>query len=250
MVKKTAPIPITQPLTGPIDCACVIHGNGYGWEYVDRLYSMLNRHITPGIRLHVYTEEHRTVPAPYIKHSLLNWGITGPKKSWWYKMQLFNAEYHCGPMLYFDLDTVIVDNIDWVWKLPLTYFWAVRDFKYLWKPTNYGINSSVMWWDTNSFDYIWRNFKVENLTNIMRKYPGDQDYISEAIPKTDRRFFEEQRVKSWRWQCLDGGYNFTQKRHLLPNTGTSFANPTSIMVFHGNPKPIDVADPVIVQHWQ
>jgi len=250
MVKKTKPIPITQPLTGPIDCACVIHGDGYGWDYVDRLYSMLSRHITPGIRLHVYTEEHRTVPTPYIKHSLLNWGITGPKKSWWYKMQLFNAEYHCGSLLYFDLDTVIVDNIDWIWKLPLTYFWAVRDFKYLWKPTNYGINSSVMWWNTDSFDYVWRNFKADNLTNIMRKYPGDQDYISETILKADRRFFEEQRVKSWRWQCLDGGYNFTQKRHLLPNAGTNISYPTSVMVFHGKPKPSDVADPVIVQHWQ
>ena len=250
MVKKNRISPVTQPLSGPIDCACVIHSDGYDWTYVDRIYNMLNRHITPGIRLHVYTEEHRTVPEPYIKHSLLNWGIAGPKKSWWYKMQLFNKEYHCGPLLYFDLDTVVVSNLDWLWNLPLSYFWTVRDFKHLWKPAHHGINSSVMWWDTNSFDYVWQNFKAQELNQIIRRYHGDQDYITEVIPASERRFLDLERVKSWRWQCLDGGYNFSQKRHLLPNTGTTITQPTSIMIFHGNPKPDKIADPVISQHWQ
>ena len=250
MAKKNRVSPVAQPLVGPIDCACVIHGDAYAWSYVDRLYSMLSRHITPGIRLHVYTEEHRSVPEPYIKHALLNWGISGPKRSWWYKMQLFNAEYHHGPLLYFDLDTVIVDNLDWLWNLPLSYFWAARDFKHLWKPTNYGINSSVMWWNTNTFDYVWRNFKIQELNRIITRYHGDQDYITEVIPTSDRRFLDTERVKSWRWQCLDGGYNFSQKRHLLPNTGTTLTQPTSILVFHGRPKPDKITDPVVIQHWQ
>lgn len=250
MVKKNCIIPIVQPLSGPIDCACVIHGDAYAWKYVDRLYNMLSRHITPGVRLHVYTEAHRSVPDPYIKHSLLNWGISGPKRSWWYKMQLFNAEHHCGPLLYFDLDTVIVDNLDWLWNLPLTHFWAVRDFKHLWKSTNYSINSSIMWWHTNSYDYVWQHFKTQELTQILRKYHGDQDYILDAIPVPERNFFDTERIKSWRWQCLDGGYNFSQKRHLLPDTGTSIMHPTSVLVFHGNPKPDNIVDPLIVQHWQ
>ena len=250
MAKKNRISTVAQPLAGPIDCACVIHGDAYAWSYVDRLYSMLSRHITSGIRLHVYTEEHRSVPEPYIKHALLNWGISGPKRSWWYKMQLFNAEYHHGPLLYFDLDTVIVDNLDWLWNLPLSYFWAARDFKHLWKPTNYGINSSVMWWNTDTFDYVWRNFKIQELNRIITRYHGDQDYITEVIPTSDRRFLDTERVKSWRWQCLDGGYNFSQKRHLLPNTGTTLTQPTSILVFHGRPKPDKITDPVVVQHWQ
>jgi hypothetical protein len=250
MVKKIKPIPVTQPLTGPIDCACVIHGTGYGWEYVDRLYNMLNRHVTPGIRLHVYTEAHREVPHPYIKHSLLDWGIGGPKRSWWYKMQVFNPEYHRGPLLYFDLDTVIVNNIDWIWQLNLQHFWTVRDFKRLWRPSNYSVNSSIMWFNTQQFDYVWRNFKDANLPQIMLKYHGDQDYITDAIPPSERLFLDVERVKSWRWQCVDGGYNFSQKRHLHPNTGTSIEHPTSVLIFHGKPKPGDLADPVVVQHWQ
>lgn len=250
MVKKTKPVPVTYPLSGPIDCACVIHGDAYSWDYVDRLYSMLSRHISPGVQLHVYTEEHRNVPAPYIKHSLLNWGIKGPKQSWWYKMQLFNSDYHAGPLLYFDLDVVITGRLDWIWNLPLNYFWSIRDFKYLWKPNSYTINSSIMWWNTQNFDHVWRMFKAQDLNHNMLRFRGDQDYITDAIPSATRRYFDQERIKSWRWQCLDGGYNFAQKRYYLPNTGTTVLDPTSVLVFHGNPKPDQTQDPVIIQHWQ
>lgn len=237
-------------ITGPVDCACVIHGDAYSWSYVERLYSMLNRHITPGIRLHVYTEEHRQVPSPMIKHSLSNWGITGPKKSWWYKIQMFNPEYHSGPMLYFDLDTVIINNIDWMWQLPLQYFWSVRDFKYLWRPTHYAVNSSVMLWDTQKFGHIWKQFLSEDFARTLKRYHGDQDYINDVIPATNRKFFDQNKVQSWRWQALDGGYDFSTRTHRLPNSGTAIDANTSILVFHGNPKPDQVADPAIVHHWQ
>lgn len=73
--------------TGPVDCACVIHGKLYDWVYVDKLYAMLTRHFTRPVVLHVFTESDRPVPEPYVKHSLINWpGIGGPRKSWWYKM--------------------------------------------------------------------------------------------------------------------------------------------------------------------
>lgn len=241
---------VTEITSGPIDCACVIHGNMYSWDYVDRLYSMLSRHISKGIRLHVYTEATREVPQPYIKHELDDWKISGPKKSWWYKMQIFNSKYHAGPLLYFDLDTVIIGNLDWLVNLPLNYFWTVRDFKYLWKPSNYTVNSSIMWFNTKQFRFVWEDFSNKKLEKITASYRGDQDYITDAIPAAQRRFFEIDRVKSWRWQCLDGGYNFAQKRHLLPNTGTTVNQPTSVLIFHGKPKPNEINDPVVVQHWQ
>ena len=236
--------------TGPINCACVIHGTAYSWNYVERLYNMLSRHITPGIRLHVYTEADRPVPEPMIKHVLEPWSISSPKKSWWYKMQLFNTVHYAGPLLYFDLDTVIVGNIDWIWQHPTTYFWAIRDFKYLWRPNHTGVNSSVMWWDTRHYQNIWDTFVQQDLIITMRKYPGDQDYISAVIPQNQRRFFDTTRIQSWRWQCLDGGYNFRKRRHQEPGTGTQIADSTNIMVFHGNPKPEQITDQLVVTHWQ
>ena len=236
--------------SGPIDCACVIHGTSYSWTYVERLYNMLSRHITPGIRLHVYTEADRPVPAPMIKHVLTEWPITRLKRGWWYKMQLFNPEHHAGPLLYFDLDTVIVGNIDWIWQQPLSYFWAIRDFKHIWRSNHTGLNSSIMWWNTQHYKTVWDTFVQQDLASVMARYHGDQDYITEVIPKNQCRFLDSNRVQSWRWQCLDGGYDFRRKRHNAPGSGTQLTPDTSVMIFHGNPKPIDSQDPLIVQHWQ
>lgn len=234
----------------PIDCACVLHGDLYSWDYVDKLYNMLNRHLTRPVNLHVYTEESRTVPTHMIKHSLIDWGIGGAKKAWWYKMQLFNNEHHNGPLLYFDLDTVITNNIDWIWQLSTKHFWSVRDFKYLWRPSNYSVNSSVMWWDTNRYKYIWAETVRRKLTDLLVRYHGDQDFITELIPQGERHSFNTDWVQSWRWQALDGGYNFKRRIYLQPDSGTTIAKNTSILVFHGNPKPSDIQDPAVLAHWR
>jgi hypothetical protein len=235
--------------TDTIDCACVIHGSSYDWVYVERLYNMLDRYISRNIRLHVYTEASRPVPAPMVKHVLTEWPITRARRGWWYKMQLFNSAHHAGPLLYFDLDTVIVQNIDWIWAHPSQYLWAPKDFKYLWKSTHSGINSSVMWWDTTKYQHVWEKFARQDLEKIMRKYHGDQEFISDLVPQAHRRFLDPEKIQSWRWQCLDGGYDFRRRRYQAPDTGTKLAQSTAILVFHGSPKPHQIADIEVVARW-
>jgi hypothetical protein len=234
----------------PIDCACVIHGDAYSWTYVERLYNMLNRHISHGIRLHVYTEAERPVPAPMIKHVLPDWGIHGPKRSWWYKINLFDPGQHAGPLLYFDLDTVIVNNIDWICELPPKWFWTIQDFKYLWRPGSQSINSSIMWWDTRQFAGVWQTFVQENLGAVIKKYRGDQDYLNYAINNSDLRFLDPEQILSWRWQCLGNGYNFKRRNYQNTDGITHIPARASVLVFHGQPKPADLDDPVVNFHWQ
>lgn len=234
-----------------IDCACVIHGNGYDWIYVDRLYNMLTRHLTKKVRLHVYTEHNRTVPAHMIKHVLNEWpGLSGRRRSWWYKMQLFNTEHFAGQLLYLDLDTVIVNSLDWVLDLDTKYFWSIKDFQSLWNPKFQGINSSFMYWNTVSFAKIWQDFSCQDIAQVRKKYHGDQDYISDVLEPTKRKFVDSTRVVSWRWQALDGGMNFVKRTHKIPNKGTEIDKNTSLLIFHGNPKPDQVQDPVVQSHWR
>jgi hypothetical protein len=236
--------------TQPLDCACVIHSNGYDWTYVDRLYNMLCRHLTRPVRLHVYTEASRPVPDHMVKHCLKDWGFAGPKKSWWYKLQLFNTEHHSGPMLYFDLDVVIANNIDWIWQLNLRHFWSIRDFKYLWKHNWTGSNTSVMWWDTAQYQHVWNTVVDQNIDFFVHKYRGDQDFVSDVIPIAHRRFFHSEWVKSWKWECADGGFDFARKKHRAPGTGTHIDADTSILIFHGLPKPHEIKDVAVITHWQ
>ena len=236
--------------TEPVDCACVIHGTGYDWVYVDRLYNMLQRNLPLGIRMHVYTEPTRPVPAHMIRHDLTEWpGISGPRRSWWYKMQLFDPQHHQGNMLYFDLDTVIVRDLSWITALPTDHLWGIRDFKYLQNANRSVLNSSIMWWNVSSHAQVWQDFVSQDVATVTRRYPGDQDYIYAALGPNRIRYFDQSQVQSWRWQCWDGGYDFARRAHRLPGTGTQIPPDASVLVFHGNPKPHKIADPAVVKLW-
>jgi hypothetical protein len=234
------------------DCACVIHGTGYDWQYVEKLYNMLSRMLSTGIRFHVYTEADRPVPPHMIKHAVTEWpGIGGPKREWWYKMQLFNPEHHAGNLLYLDLDVVIIDQLDWILDCNLDYFWTIRDFRYLQQPGYSGMNSSVMYWNTERFAHVWTGFNQLNIDDTVRRYPGDQDYLGAVIDHTHRRNFDQRHLQSWRWQVADGGYNFQSRQAINPGSGPQVTPGASILVFHGRPKPHECTTfSLIAEHWR
>lgn len=249
-LKKNPNYVPAMPAVVPIDCACVIHSDKYEWQYVEKLYNMLSRNITRGIRFHVYTEHDRSVPPHMIKHCLDDWnGISGPKKSWWYKLQLFNPVHHAGPMLYFDLDCVVVRDLTWIAELSLSKFWCLRDFRYLQSPMLQKMNSSVMWWDTRLYSYVWDKFVASDIQEVVRTYHGDQDYIEVTINYNDRRFFDERKFQSYRWEVAEGGVNFQTKQPRLPGRGPVISGECAALIFHGNPKPHQVRDAEIVQLW-
>lgn len=239
-------------MTKTVDCACVIHGDYYDWQYVERLYHMLTAQSDYQINLHVYTEAERSVPDHMIKHALTPWpGIAGPRRSWWYKMQLFDSAHFAGQLFYLDLDTVIVNNIDWLWQLDPSRFYAIRDFRHLWRPTWTGINSSLILWDTVQWHWIWDTVSEYGVDRLAKQYPGDQDFLSSVLVKDpDFEYFAENAAVSWRWQAHDGGFDMRARRFHDPGTGTRFEKSTSFLIFHGRPKPHDIADPVVQQHWQ
>jgi hypothetical protein len=240
-----------QRAANVLNVACVIHGSLYPWEYVEKLYNMVHRHLSCEIRFHVFTEHDRPVPGTMIKHILTDWpGIAGRKRAWWYKMQMFDSRHIQGRMLYFDLDTVIVRNIDWITGLEPRYFWTIRDFRHLWRPAWKGINSSVMLWDTVRYDWIWQDFQGKNIHATTRLFHGDQDYLSSVLTEKDTRFIDPSLVKSWRWQIKDGGMDMKTRMYRRPDAGTVLDPQTNILIFHGNPKPHEILDQQILQYWQ
>jgi len=234
-----------------VDVACVIHGTAYDWIYVERLYNMVQRNLSLPVRFHVYTEHDRSVPPHMIKHCLENWeNMTGPRKSWWHKLQLFNPEHFAGDLLYFDLDVVIVNDIQWIVSGSTDCFWGLRDFRYLQRAATNTINSSVMWFNVERFRALWQRLQTENIQEIARRMPGDQDYITRCLDINQVRFLPQNRIISWRWQALDGGYDFSIRRHRTPGRGTEIPNDASVLVFHGRPKPHQISDPLIRELWR
>lgn len=232
-----------------IDCACVITGDKYDFDYVHRLYSGLSRGFSKPITLHVYTEEWRDVPKPYIKHTLKNFK-TRSDRGWWHKCQLFNPELFKGQLLYFDLDVVIVNSLDWLLDLDKKYFWGIRDFRYLWSERRMELNSSVMYFNTKKFRHVWNEFK-KTPEVYMNRLHGDQNFIWRQIPRATQRYFNEMFVKSYKWECVDGGWDNDHRRYKTPGSGTVIPRETSILVFHGSPNPDEVSknDAIIHKYW-
>jgi hypothetical protein len=233
------------------DYACVIHGDFYQWAYVEKLYNMLCRNSGHGVSLHVFTEPSRSVPDYMIQHPLVEWpGVSGPKKSWWYKMQMFSYSHLRDPVVYFDLDVVILRNIDWIWQLDQQYFWAVQDFRYLRKPGSREINSSIMFWNPTRFSWIWDDFVRSGVDTIIARYPGDQNYLDSIIPHSHLRFLDRDSIKSYRWQIQDKKSHAGQLQQSELALISKKLQQVDVLVFHGTPKPHEINELWLADHWK
>lgn len=233
-----------------VNCACVIHSNGYTWDYVENLYKMLQHNLSYPLTFHVFTEPSRVVPPHMVKHDLVEWpGIEGPRQSWWYKLQLFNKSNFAGKLLYFDLDVVLTGSLDWVVNLDPRFFWSINDFKKLFRPDWTGINSSVMYWDTVKFNWIWQHFSSCDIREIMRTHRGDQDYLNSVLNNSNRKYMPASKFKSWRWQVENGGLDWKTKTPKIPGAGAVLDPELSGVIFHGSPKPHEVSDPTMQAMW-
>ena len=128
-------------------------------------------------------------------------------KGWWNKLQMFNTDVMGeGEWLYFDLDVVIVDNIDCFFEHEK--FGILRDFI---RPDN-GIlpgkeyNSSIMRFNSKEYSSIYEyyisNKKVFHDFQEQVHFFGDQNVISSyfnAYPDYCKPFPDE-----WAWSYKKG----------------------------------------------
>ena len=91
---------------------CVCWGDKYPFEYVQKLYNMVQRNTTVEHKFIVFTDN-------VSMHGKLSPEIEIRKffhhdyEGWWNKLQLFSPEADLvGENLYMDLDVVILENID------------------------------------------------------------------------------------------------------------------------------------------
>ncbi|MDU0355905.1 glycosyl transferase [Paraglaciecola aquimarina] len=95
---------------------CINWGNKYGADYINRLYAMVARNITPPFTFTCFTDnpqgirqDVRAEPLPY-----LSFELPKTQKGIWPKCRLWNKTLAdlSGPVLFLDLDVVITGNLD------------------------------------------------------------------------------------------------------------------------------------------
>lgn len=213
-----------------MEVACVKWGSKYPADWVNRLACGVQRNLTLPHRMICYTDdpigvqcETRELPA----------GLTG----WWNKLWLFQEPREA--MLFFDLDVVIVGNLN-----ALTQFNGFTIVKDGWQK---GYNSSVMFLK-GDLTHVWEQFMRDRPDSPVavpgrRRMHGDQDWITHALPNA--MLFPRVWCESYKIDLCG-----QQRGGRLPAQSRPPSADARVVYFHGDPKPDTVAEAWVRQHWR
>lgn len=198
-----------------ITVVCVCWGDKFSDDYVQNLKSMVERNTT--VEHEFICLSDREIEG--VTTRKLMKGYSG----WWNKLQLFHAGFCFSErVVYLDLDTVIVGNIDWL----LNYdgrFMGIEDLGSVNKhqPHLKGVlQSGVLAWNYYSNHNIWESFK--NNPEVMRKFRGDGEFLNALLPSYGRDLLQDlypNKLKSYKYQVYKEG----------------ITDDLSIVCFHGRP---------------
>ncbi len=205
-------------------------GGVYDVDYVHKMYNMVKRNLTVPFNFNCLTDFKNDEFDPNIQVIQLQNSFKG----WWSKVELFRIDlFKDSNNFFLDLDTVIVNNIDFIFEKRIG-FAALRDFN---RYDNFG--SGLMVWYSNEQYPIYTKF-LRNYRHIMDSYRfGDQEWIEENIK--EKVFLQDlfpKKIISYKKHYL----TYKHKEDLLSQT--------SIVCFHGQPKPNNCNDNLIQKHWR
>jgi len=206
---------------------CVLKSGGaYGPDDVIKLRRGIIRHLKKDFKFYCLSD----MELPYyISKIKLEHNFPG----WWSKMELFKPYMgQFGDILFIDLDTVIVGDLEPVLK-PLNKITLLRDF---YRPKELG--SGLMYIPKLRRYKIWEEW-TKNPEMHMCKFRtgGDQAFLMQYwLNKADR--FQEL------YYC---NYILSYK---ADNVGEKLPKTAKIICFHGKPKPADVTHlPWMKENW-
>lgn len=199
-----------------INIACVKWGNKYSSDYVNRLYSMIQRNFSLDHNFICFTDNPKEINKN-IEIKLLPTLLEG----WYNKLYLFKEGLMKGKVIYFDLDTIILKNIDelanYQGDLAL-----LNDFN------NNTLATGIMIWKAEKNYKIWEKYKE---MNYPKYFNGDGQFFNDN--------YDADKINSF----FNGILSF--KNHCKYRVPIN----ARIVCFHGKPKNHEVKDHEIYKYW-
>lgn len=225
---------------------CVRFGPKYSRDYVEKLRNMVQRNVTVPYEFVCITDDSRPIDGV----RLIVQPFQNYRKIWWHKIHMFDSSLPLyGRILYFDLDVIICNNIN---KLLIDHenkFLGIKDFNRKFHNNWQYLNSSVMSWLHGSQHQIYQQFKNNSVD--AQRLQGDQDWIWKLC-KTQITFWPTEWIMSYKWEIRNREelVNRTGKQGFKTIAHPNIPRECSVAVFHGDPKPQDVHDPFVIDHWR
>lgn len=153
---------------------------------------------------------------------------------WWSKIELWRPGLfpEGDPVLYFDLDTIVVRDVTHLSRTIDCDLILLRDFYRLQK----GWGTGIMGWTGGQLGQIYKTFEADSRTFIS-KYRSDQDFIKMLLPPSWIRFWQDEfpeHIVSYKIHC--------EERGVFPPTA-------HVICFHGKPRPTEVHGDWVQKFW-
>jgi len=229
---------------------CVKWGGKFVPEYVNILKNMCRRQSTVDFKFHCLTDNPEGLD-PDI--NIIRFPDNPAAiKTWWSKLWMFSKDLPIeGEVLYFDLDVVLFRNIDklWNYRAGEDKLLIIQDFNRCrvkdWKVSN----SSVMRFKAGTLSYVWDMYSQDPIA-VQQRLHGDQDYITNKADK-DIVWWPTTWIQSYKWEMV--GKKDTK---IVKGAKKVFQHPPTIpddcavAVFHGEPKPFNCGDQLVIDNWK
>ncbi len=218
-----------------IHIICILWGDKYQEEDVNRLCSMVRRNTSHTIRFHIFTNEPLPLLAPGIVRHPEPGLLTDVDHSRYnYRKEAALCDEHLGGLegkrvFFFDLDVLIVGNLDPLFKYPKDdKFYIINDWN---TRGNHVGQASCYSFVVGTLGEV-KSYFEKNSHDIIKKFgTASQEYLSEMVIRKQGKleFWPDTWCKSFRFHCLRMGL----LRHFLiprkPPAGTK------VLAFHGHP---------------
>lgn len=214
-------------------------------RHVKQLYLQLQRYGNIEFRLTCFTDNAQEINAlglPIRTIDLPNWKLSGMRSLWWYKIAVFDPTISWrSSILYMDLDVIVCGDLGKFFNYENKKFCILQDFNRKFIPDYPVLNSSLIRFEPGKTGELFEYF-LENKEIIMRKFRGDQDYLTDYFKEHAYVKWPKQWAMSYKWEILHGGATYGGpdiKPEQYHNLDTPYILPDdcSIVVFHGKPDP-------------
>lgn len=207
-----------------MNIVCVLKSGGiYDAEWVRKLRDGVGRNLSHPHQFVCLSD----VPVPCERIPLEHdW------PGWWSKIELFRPGVIQGPTLYLDLDTIITGPLEAFIDLPYD-FAMLENFN-----DKSFVGSGVMWFKDKAPMGVYERFLVSpdrimaHYLNMKHgSYMGDQAFLFDTLNREVDKLVSPA-LRSYKRHCRGG----------LPEG-------TSIVCFHGRPRPTEISPPWLKEHW-
>ncbi len=214
---------------------CIKWGMRYSAEYVNRLYQMVKRNTTLSFNFYCFTDDSDGLSNEIIPKPLPVLNVKPEENKYVYRKEVGLCDDALGGLngqrvLYFDLDIVIVQNIDCFFQYPSgSDFVIINDWN---TQGNHVGQASCYSWVVGELGYIKEHFEHHPREVVDKYFTASQEYLSAQVIKRfgELIFWPDRWCRSFRFHCMPKGI----LRHF---TIPRIPEGAKVLVFHGSPNP-------------